>query len=82
MIFLQEVRTLREEVAQEESRYHYLNCTKEVKTSSLKPQVTCIRLTLFLASPAQITESQIERAANQSEINQSMDLQVRRTALR
>ncbi|XP_056628451.1 intraflagellar transport protein 81 homolog [Triplophysa dalaica] len=54
----QEVRTLREEVAQEESRYHYLNCTKE------------------------ITESQIERAANQSEINQSMDLQVRRTALR
>ncbi|KAA0714307.1 Intraflagellar transport protein 81 -like protein [Triplophysa tibetana] len=54
----QEVRTLREEVAQEESRYHYLNCMKE------------------------ITESQIERAANQSEINQSMDLQVRRTALR
>lgn len=54
----QEVRTLREEVAQEESRYHYLNCMKE------------------------ITESQIERAANQSKINQSMDLQVRRTALR
>ncbi|KAI7797999.1 Intraflagellar transport 81-like protein, partial [Triplophysa rosa] len=54
----QEVRTLREEVAQEESRYHYLNCMKV------------------------ITASQIERAANQSEINQSMDLQVRRTALR
>ncbi|XP_055024041.1 intraflagellar transport protein 81 homolog [Misgurnus anguillicaudatus] len=54
----QEVRTLREEIAQEESRYHYINCMKE------------------------IIESQIQRAENQSKIGQSMDLQVRRTALR
>ncbi|XP_026125260.1 intraflagellar transport protein 81 homolog isoform X1 [Carassius auratus] len=54
----QEVRVLREETAQEESRYHHINCMRE------------------------ITESQIERAADQSKIYQSMDLQVRRTALR
>ncbi|XP_067249626.1 intraflagellar transport protein 81 homolog isoform X2 [Chanodichthys erythropterus] len=54
----QEVRTLREETAQEESRYHHINCMRE------------------------ITESQMQRAAEQSKINQSMDLQVRRTALR
>ncbi|XP_026125261.1 intraflagellar transport protein 81 homolog isoform X2 [Carassius auratus] len=53
----QEVRVLREETAQEESRYHHINCMRE------------------------ITESQIERAADQSKIYQSMDLQVRRTAL-
>lgn len=54
----QEVRTLREEIAQEESRYHNINCMKE------------------------IIESQIQRADEQSKISQSMDLQVRRTALR
>ncbi|XP_016145998.1 intraflagellar transport protein 81 homolog [Sinocyclocheilus grahami] len=54
----QEVRMLREEMAQEESRYHHINCMRE------------------------IIESQMERAADQSKINQSMDLQVRRTALR
>ncbi|KAK7136207.1 hypothetical protein R3I94_014756 [Phoxinus phoxinus] len=54
----QEVRTLREETAQEESRYHRINCMRE------------------------IIESQMQRAAEQSKINQSMDLQVRRTALR
>ncbi|XP_016311223.1 intraflagellar transport protein 81 homolog [Sinocyclocheilus anshuiensis] len=54
----QEVRMLREETAQEESRYHHINCMRE------------------------IIESQMERAADQSKINQSMDLQVRRTALR
>ncbi|XP_059360074.1 intraflagellar transport protein 81 homolog isoform X1 [Carassius carassius] len=54
----QEVRVLREETAQEESRYHHINCMRE------------------------ITESQMERAADQSKIYQSMDLQVRRTALR
>ncbi|KTG34858.1 hypothetical protein cypCar_00040677, partial [Cyprinus carpio] len=54
----QEVRMLREETAQEESRYHHINCMRE------------------------ITESQMERAADQSKINQSMDIQVRRTALR
>uniref|UniRef100_A0A8C1M5S8 Intraflagellar transport protein 81 homolog n=1 Tax=Cyprinus carpio TaxID=7962 RepID=A0A8C1M5S8_CYPCA len=51
----QEVRMLREETAQEESRYHHINCMRE------------------------ITESQMERAADQSKINQSMDIQVRRT---
>ncbi|KAI2661886.1 hypothetical protein H4Q32_007582 [Labeo rohita] len=54
----QEVRMLREETAQEESRYHHINCMRE------------------------IVESQMQRAADQSKINQSMDLQVRRTALR
>uniref|UniRef100_A0A673MDU7 Intraflagellar transport protein 81 homolog n=1 Tax=Sinocyclocheilus rhinocerous TaxID=307959 RepID=A0A673MDU7_9TELE len=54
----QEVRVLREEMAQEESRYHHINCMRE------------------------IIESQMQRAADQSKINQSMDLQVRRTALR
>uniref|UniRef100_A0A8C1CHX3 Intraflagellar transport protein 81 homolog n=1 Tax=Cyprinus carpio carpio TaxID=630221 RepID=A0A8C1CHX3_CYPCA len=47
----QEVRMLREETAQEESRYHHINCMRE------------------------ITESQMERAADQSKINQSMDIQ-------
>ncbi|KTF82328.1 hypothetical protein cypCar_00032096 [Cyprinus carpio] len=42
----------------EESRYHHINCMRE------------------------IIESQMQRAADQSKINQSMDLQVRRTALR
>ncbi|XP_059379171.1 intraflagellar transport protein 81 homolog isoform X1 [Carassius carassius] len=54
----QEVRVLREETAQKESRYHHINCIRE------------------------IFESQMQRAADQSKINQSMDLQVRRTALR
>ncbi|XP_058640644.1 intraflagellar transport protein 81 homolog isoform X2 [Onychostoma macrolepis] len=54
----QEVRMLREETAQEESRYYHINCMRE------------------------IIESQMQRAADQSKINQSMDLQVRRTALR
>uniref|UniRef100_A0A8C1ZEE7 Intraflagellar transport 81 homolog n=1 Tax=Cyprinus carpio TaxID=7962 RepID=A0A8C1ZEE7_CYPCA len=51
----QEVRVLREETEQEESRYHHINCMRE------------------------IIESQMQRAADQSKINQSMDLQVRRT---
>ncbi|XP_051524579.1 intraflagellar transport protein 81 homolog isoform X2 [Myxocyprinus asiaticus] len=54
----QEVRTLREKTTQEESRYHYINCMRE------------------------IIESQMQRAADQSKISQSADLQVRRTALR
>lgn len=83
---IQEVRTLREETAQEESRYHYINCVREVKTHlPLRHQrfpVLLLSLTLPSASPSQITESQMQRAAEQSKINQSMDLQVRRTALR
>ncbi|XP_051509708.1 intraflagellar transport protein 81 homolog [Myxocyprinus asiaticus] len=54
----QEVRTLREETIQDESRYHYINCMRE------------------------IIESQMQRAADQIKISQSVDLQVRRTALR
>ncbi|XP_073675085.1 intraflagellar transport protein 81 homolog [Garra rufa] len=54
----QEVRMLREETAQEESRYHHINCLRE------------------------IVECQMQRAADQSKINQSMELHVRRTALR
>lgn len=33
---LQEVRALREEMAQEENRYHYINCMKEVRGSGSK----------------------------------------------
>uniref|UniRef100_A0A671N514 Intraflagellar transport protein 81 homolog n=1 Tax=Sinocyclocheilus anshuiensis TaxID=1608454 RepID=A0A671N514_9TELE len=51
----QEVRVLREETAHEESRYHHINCMRE------------------------IIESQMQTTADQSKINQSMDLQVRRT---
>ncbi|XP_051965330.1 intraflagellar transport protein 81 homolog isoform X1 [Xyrauchen texanus] len=54
----QEVRTFREKTTQDESRYHYINCMRE------------------------IIESQMQRAADQSKISQSTDLQVRRTALR
>ncbi|XP_051965331.1 intraflagellar transport protein 81 homolog isoform X2 [Xyrauchen texanus] len=53
----QEVRTFREKTTQDESRYHYINCMRE------------------------IIESQMQRAADQSKISQSTDLQVRRTAL-
>lgn len=80
------MRTLREETAQEESRYHHINCMREVNTHFLlrhqRFPVLLFSLTLSSASPSQIIESQMQRAAEQSKINQSMDLQVRRTALR
>ncbi|KAG7480561.1 hypothetical protein MATL_G00057640 [Megalops atlanticus] len=54
----QEVKALREETAQEESRYHYVNCMR------------------------QITEMQIQRAADEMKAYVSPDPQERRKAIR
>ncbi|KAK0151745.1 Intraflagellar transport protein 81 [Merluccius polli] len=63
----QEVKTLREETAQEENRYHELNCMKQARNIPLTPQ---------------ICEMQMQRAVEETKAYVSSDPQERKKAIR
>lgn len=88
---LQEVRALREEMTQEENRYHYINCMKEVRGSGSKqplPQhLFCdcqpeLSLSAHLSLSSQIIEMQMQRAAEEMKAYVSPDPQERRKTIR
>ncbi|KAI5095291.1 intraflagellar transport protein 81-like, partial [Silurus meridionalis] len=70
----QEVRTLREETSQGENRYHQINCMKEVRVTLLLKNNPAPDHQLFsyftgpLLIYSQITEIQIQRAADEMKI--------------
>ncbi|KAK1801049.1 hypothetical protein P4O66_022754 [Electrophorus voltai] len=86
----QEVRVLREETVQEESRYHYVSCMRAVRLvwgPACPALLSRTVLTTSLCSPPhrtppQIVEIQMQRVADEMKVYVSPDPQARKKSIR